>query len=117
MAKTDHFCNRAEAYEAHDNVPLSPADRDSIGDIILRRYSRREMMRGTLGVTAAAALFGPAVLASRAFPRRGGPGIASTSKSSPPAWTRPTTSPTAIARKSCSDGAIRSFPIPPPSIL
>jgi hypothetical protein len=57
MAKTDHFCNRAEAYEAHDNEPLSPADRDSIGDIILRRYSRREMMRGTLGVTAAAALF------------------------------------------------------------
>jgi hypothetical protein len=47
MAKTDHFCNRAEAYEAHDNAPLSPADRDSIGDIILRRYSRREMMRGT----------------------------------------------------------------------
>ena len=36
MAKTDHFCNRAEAYEAHDNVPLSPADGDSIGDIILR---------------------------------------------------------------------------------
>jgi hypothetical protein len=44
MAKTDHFCNRAEAYEAHDNEPLSPADGDSIGDIILRRYSRREMM-------------------------------------------------------------------------
>ena len=65
MAKTDHFCNRAEAYEAHDNEPLSPADGDSIGDIILRRYSRREMMRGTLGVTAAAALFGPAVLAPR----------------------------------------------------
>jgi hypothetical protein len=65
MAKTDHFCNRAEAYEAHDNEPLSPADRDSIGDIILRRYGRREMMRGTLGVTAAAALFGPSVLAPR----------------------------------------------------
>jgi secreted PhoX family phosphatase len=66
MAKTDQFCNRAEAYEAHDNVPLSPSDRDAIGDIILRRYSRREVMRGTLGVTAAAALFGPAVLSSRA---------------------------------------------------
>jgi secreted PhoX family phosphatase len=66
MAKTDQFCNRAEAYEAHDNVPLSPSDRDAIGDIILRRYSRREVMRGTLGVTAAAALFGPAALSSRA---------------------------------------------------
>jgi len=66
MAKSDSFCNRAEAYEAHDNVPLSPAGRDAIGDIILRRYSRREVMRGTLGTTAALSLFGPALLASRA---------------------------------------------------
>jgi len=65
MAKTDGFCNRAEAYEAHDNVPLSPATADAIGDIILQRYSRRAVMRGTLGVTAAAALFGPALLAGR----------------------------------------------------
>ena len=36
MAKTDGFCNRAEAYEAHDNVPLSPARGDTIGDLILR---------------------------------------------------------------------------------
>jgi secreted PhoX family phosphatase len=35
-----------------------------IGDVILRRYSRREMMRGTLGVAAIAALFGPQVLAA-----------------------------------------------------
>ncbi|MGH6833777.1 MAG: hypothetical protein ACRECM_12285, partial [Methyloceanibacter sp.] len=49
MAKADNFCNRAEAYEAHDDVPLSPPDGEAIGDIILRRYSRREMMRGTLG--------------------------------------------------------------------
>ena len=66
MAKTDTFCNRAEAYEAHDNVPLSPGTGDTIGDLIARRYSRRDMMRGTLGVTAAAALFGPALLAGRA---------------------------------------------------
>jgi secreted PhoX family phosphatase len=66
MAKADNFCNRAEAYEAHDNVPLSPAGRDAIGDIILRRYRRREVMRGTLGAAAALSLFGPALLASRA---------------------------------------------------
>jgi len=66
MAKPDNFCNRAEAYEAHDNVPLSPAGRDAIGDIILRRYSRRAVMRGTLGTAAALSLFGPALLASRA---------------------------------------------------
>ncbi len=65
MAKADNFCNRAEAYEAHDNVPLSPAGRDAIGDIILRRYSRREVMRGTLGAAAALSLFGPVLLSGR----------------------------------------------------
>ena len=39
---------------------------DTIGDVIARRYNRRDMMRGALGVTAAAALFGPALLAGRA---------------------------------------------------
>ena len=65
MAKDDGFCNRAEAYEANDDVPLSPKDRESIGDVILRRYSRRAVVRGSLGVVAAAVLFGPAALASR----------------------------------------------------
>ncbi|HEX2448156.1 MAG TPA: PhoX family phosphatase [Methyloceanibacter sp.] len=65
MANSDKFCNRAEAYEAHDNVPLSPPGGEAIGDIILRRYSRREMMRGTLGVAAAVTLFGPSLLAGR----------------------------------------------------
>jgi uncharacterized protein len=63
MAKTDRFCNRAEAFEAHDNVPLSPSGGATIGDVVAKRYSRREVMRGTLGVAAATALFGPALLA------------------------------------------------------
>jgi secreted PhoX family phosphatase len=65
MAKTDRFCNRAEAYEAHDNVPLSPPEGETIGDVILKRYNRREILRGTLGVAAVASLFGPALLAGR----------------------------------------------------
>ena len=64
MAKSDSFCNRAEAYEAHDDVPLSPARGDAIGDVILSRYSRRDIMRGTLGVVAAVSLFGPQALAA-----------------------------------------------------
>ena len=68
MSKTDLFCNRAEAFEAHDDVPLSPSDLDSIGDIIQRRYSRRDVVRGSLGVVAAASLFGPAALASSIAP-------------------------------------------------
>jgi len=66
MAKQDQFCNRAEAYEAHDNVPLSPDSGDTIGDLIQRRYHRREVTPGALGVTTAAVLFGPALLAGRA---------------------------------------------------
>jgi secreted PhoX family phosphatase len=73
MAKADNFCNRAEAYEAHDDVPLSPPDGEAIGDIILRRYSRREMMRGTLGSAAALSLFGPALVAGRAAEAVGAP--------------------------------------------
>ena len=68
MSKTDLFCNRAEAFEAHDDVPLSPSDLDSIGDIIQRRYSRRDVVRGSLGVVAAASLFGPAAIASSIAP-------------------------------------------------
>ena len=66
MAKTDGFCNRAEAYEAHDDVPLSPARGDTIGDLIVKRYSRRAVLCGTLGAAAGAALFGPALLGARA---------------------------------------------------
>jgi hypothetical protein len=73
MAKTDRFCNRAEAFEAYDDVPLSPPDREAIGDVILKRYSRRERMQGTLGVAAAAALFGPALLAGRKAEAVGAP--------------------------------------------
>ena len=64
MAKTDIFCNRAAAAEAHDDIPRSPDVGETIGDIIAKRYSRREVMRGTLGVAAAAALFGPTALAA-----------------------------------------------------
>jgi len=64
MANSDNFRNRAAACEAHDDIPRSPGDAETIGDVIARRYSRREMMRGTLGVTAAAALFGPAAFAA-----------------------------------------------------
>jgi uncharacterized protein len=64
MAKPDTFSNRAAAAEAHDDIPRSPASGETIGDIIFKRYSRREVMRGTLGVAAAVTLFGPAALAA-----------------------------------------------------
>src|SRR4029078_1656099 len=64
MAKTDEFRNRASACEAADDLPRSPQEGEMIGDVILKRYSRREMMGGTLGVVAVASLFGPSLLES-----------------------------------------------------
>src|SRR5262245_63881210 len=64
MAKPNTFRNRAAAAEAHDDVPRSPDSGETIGDIIFKRYNRREAMRGTLGVAAALTLFGPAAIAA-----------------------------------------------------
>src|SRR5687768_12634375 len=58
----DGFSNKAEAYEAFDDIPLSPARDNTIGAVIARRYSRREVLRGSLGVAAATALFGTTAL-------------------------------------------------------
>lgn len=58
----DEFCNRAEAYEAFDDIPTNPNLGKTIGDIINLRYDRRDVLRGALGVSAAAALFGTSAL-------------------------------------------------------
>ena len=116
MAKSDGFCNRAEAYEAHDDRPLSPDGGETIGDVIVRRYSRRDMMRGTLGVAAATVLFGPSALAAREASATGiegdrfdfeevTAGVDGTHHVAP-----------GIARKFCFAGAIRCSPSHPPSI-
>ena len=59
------FANKAEAFEASDDRPLSPADVPSFGDIVAARFGRRDMMRGTLTATAIAAVAGPAAMLSR----------------------------------------------------
>ncbi|MFK7853137.1 MAG: PhoX family phosphatase [Granulosicoccus sp.] len=60
--------NKAEAYEAFDDIPTNPQLANTIGDIIHRRYGRRDFLKGTLGVSAATALFGTAALTA---PRQG----------------------------------------------
>jgi uncharacterized protein len=64
----DRFANKAEAFEAFDDIPLSPPREDTIGAVIARRYSRRAVVKGGLGVTAATLLFGDAALAAAAGP-------------------------------------------------
>ena len=55
-------CNKAEAYEAFDDIPTNPDTDNTIGDVINRRYERRDVMRGMLGVSAATTLPGFAAL-------------------------------------------------------
>jgi len=64
MTGRRNFPTRATAMEASDDEPLGPPKGDTIGDVIARRYNRRDILQGALGVTAATALFGPAALAA-----------------------------------------------------
>jgi secreted PhoX family phosphatase len=66
----DRFSNTAEALEAFDDIPLSPPTDRTIGAVIARRYSRRDMLKGSLGVTAVTALFGSAALTAASAPAR-----------------------------------------------
>jgi len=54
--------NKAEAYEAFDDIPTNPNLSRTIGDVINARYGRRDVLRGMLGVSATTALFGTSAL-------------------------------------------------------
>ena len=56
------YGNKAEAYEAFDDIPTNPNLTRTIGDVINARYGRRDMLRGMLGVTATTALFGTSAM-------------------------------------------------------
>ncbi len=58
----DEFGNKAEAFEAFDDIPTNPNLSNTIGDVINRRYNRREVFRGALAVSATTALFGTAAM-------------------------------------------------------
>lgn len=60
----DEFCNKAEAFEAFDDIPTNPNLGNTIGDVINARYGRRDIMKGVLGVSAVTALFGTSALIS-----------------------------------------------------
>ena len=54
--------NKAEAFEAFDDIPTNPNLSRTIGDVIAARYGRRDVLRGALGVTATTALFGTSAM-------------------------------------------------------
>jgi secreted PhoX family phosphatase len=67
---SDAFSNKAEAFEAYDDVPTNPQTEPTIGTVIARRYARRGLLKGGLGVAAIATLFGSTALSTWAGPAR-----------------------------------------------
>jgi len=63
VQQKDRFHNRAEAYEAHDDIPLSPDEATTLGDIVAARYGRRDVLKGMLGASAMATIFGTSQVA------------------------------------------------------
>jgi secreted PhoX family phosphatase len=66
----DDFSNKDEAFQAFDDIPLSPVGDDTMGAVIARRSGRRDILKGSLAVTAATALFGTAALEGASGPAR-----------------------------------------------
>jgi hypothetical protein len=64
--------NSSQAAEEAENAGLSPKDSPTFGDIVADRFSRRDLMRGVLGVGAISAALGPAALA-QGVPAAGNP--------------------------------------------
>ena len=54
--------NKAEAFEAFDDIPTNPDPDNTIGDVINARYGRRDVLRGALAVSASTALFGTSAM-------------------------------------------------------
>ena len=62
ILKDPAYGNKAEAFEAFDDIPTNPNLSRTIGDVINARYGRRDMLKGMLGVTATTALFGTSAM-------------------------------------------------------
>ncbi|MEM8836706.1 MAG: PhoX family phosphatase [Pseudomonadota bacterium] len=60
----DAYGNKGETSEAFDDMPTNPNLDNTIGDVIQRRYGRRDFLRGSLAVAATASLFGTTALTS-----------------------------------------------------
>jgi secreted PhoX family phosphatase len=69
MKKIDlsRYSCRAEAYEASEDIPSNTSEAPTLGDVINRRFGRRDVLKGALGAAAVGALAGSglAAMASR----------------------------------------------------
>jgi uncharacterized protein len=52
------FSNKAEAFEAFDDIPTHDVPAETIGNVVARRFTRRQLFKGGLAVAATTHLFG-----------------------------------------------------------
>ena len=52
----DQFSSRGEYFESLEDVPVNPSQEPTLGDLIHRRFNRRELLKGALGVVAVGTL-------------------------------------------------------------
>jgi uncharacterized protein len=51
------YSNKAEAFEAFDDIPTHDVPAETIGNIVARRFTRRQLFKGGLAVAATTHLF------------------------------------------------------------
>lgn len=56
--QTNRKLTKSVAFELSDDVPSNRSEAPTIGDVIGMRFGRRDLLKGSLGVTAAAAVMG-----------------------------------------------------------
>jgi secreted PhoX family phosphatase len=52
----DRYSSRSEYFEALEDITTNPSDAPTLGDVINRRFNRRDILKGALGVAAVGAL-------------------------------------------------------------
>ena len=68
--RSPYACNKGEAYDRSEDIPVNPSPSPTLGDVIHRRYGRRDVLKGALASSAIAAILGPdALAAASAQPR------------------------------------------------
>ncbi|MCG8593619.1 MAG: PhoX family phosphatase [Kiloniellales bacterium] len=66
MREKDSSPSRGKlTYEASEDIPVNPTSNATFGEIVQRRFNRREVLRGTLAVTAMGAIAGPIAFGGR----------------------------------------------------
>lgn len=67
---------REAAFEAAENTPLNDKIEHSLGNVIARRFARRDILKGALAVPASALLFGASPLLTTSSPAQASDGSA-----------------------------------------